>query len=230
MRLENTFEGGTPGQPITTGNSGGTSGTAFTYVDDADGAAIYSSTRAAHGSLSCEVPPEAYPVLAWDGLLSGSGDRYARVYLWIPPDDSCHIGVSIGTDDTDWTADVIGDESGCDLVFSNYNYLTGQWTGQVDFPIPSEALGQWIRVEFRGNNAASGSGEVRLFTDADGTVPAATAPLIVSQPVASWTSAWVIALTAGKSVWIDDFAVSDEGWIGPAVLRPPRFRGWGIPI
>lgn len=50
--LRNIFDGGTDGVTITTGNSGGASGDAFTdFTDTAGGTFVYSTAGAIHGSL-----------------------------------------------------------------------------------------------------------------------------------------------------------------------------------
>ena len=54
--LTNSFEGGTNGTGITAANSGGASGNAFDNVlGQFGGTVTYSSTVAAHGSLSAKV-------------------------------------------------------------------------------------------------------------------------------------------------------------------------------
>jgi hypothetical protein len=49
--IENNCEGGTDGTPVTVGNSGGASGTAFTTVSNGGGTINYSAAAAQHGSL-----------------------------------------------------------------------------------------------------------------------------------------------------------------------------------
>lgn len=75
MKLGNTFDGGTNGVGLTTGNSGGSSGTAFTAVESA---LTFSNEWAHSGSLSVKLPSGA---VSGYGRWQTSGDRNVQVKL-----------------------------------------------------------------------------------------------------------------------------------------------------
>lgn len=84
--LRNTFEGGTDGVTITTGNSGGASGDAFTdFTDTAGGTFVYSATGAIYGSLCASFSLGATSGSMRRGWAVNAGatsaSQYIRLYL-----------------------------------------------------------------------------------------------------------------------------------------------------
>src|SRR5688500_6975412 len=74
----NSFEGGTNSAIITTGNSGGLSGTAFNSVFSDP---VYTTVRAAHGTVSARLPADSFAEFGY--ALSGSNStRWFRVCLY----------------------------------------------------------------------------------------------------------------------------------------------------
>ncbi|MFF4779400.1 hypothetical protein ACFY05_41955 [Microtetraspora fusca] len=225
MLLENSFEGGTHGVAITPANSGGTSGDAFTQVNPA---ITYSNVRAAHGTLSAEFPADTSAELSWQGKLSGSGDRYARAYMWLdqPTGDGYHgLFLTLATTNRTihWAARIWIFPSYASLELYHYNSSTGI-SSYLDTAYPSVAAitKKWIRLELRANNAAAGSGEARLFADPESTTPAVTASGTITQTALAWDDAFVSNTSPGMRSWVDDFKASDVGWPGPAAgLVPP---------
>src|SRR5678815_2034732 len=65
---KNTFEGGTDTVAITTGNSGGASGDAFSAVNGA--ANVFDATEEAHGNMSLKIPSASgsNEYVSWQGL------------------------------------------------------------------------------------------------------------------------------------------------------------------
>jgi hypothetical protein len=70
----NSFEGGTDGTTVSTGNSGGASGTAFSGVQITGTSTVkYESTGALHDTMSCEIVANAgYGLVRWDNAVLGS--------------------------------------------------------------------------------------------------------------------------------------------------------------
>jgi len=71
----NTFEGGTTGGSVTTGNSGGASGDAWSVVSYPSGAVTFDSSSAAHGALGCKFAPASgqQAILRWTGFNDVTG-------------------------------------------------------------------------------------------------------------------------------------------------------------
>lgn len=217
MLLSNSFEGGVHNQEITSVNSGGASGTAFTLISDPG--PRYTTTRAAHGSVGAVFSDE-YSWISWEGLPEGNGTRWARVYVWAdpPPDTAAFLTFAISTVDftSEWSARIAfeGDAAAGDLELVHYNGDT-----EVDTTLQSATAsipyGQWVRIEIGATNAASGSGELRLYTDMDGTTPAKTLTGNITQPVAEWADCYVIGEAFDSELYVDDMAFSDEDWPGP---------------
>lgn len=87
MQVTNTAEGGTAAAVVTTANSGGTSGTAWTSVTSTSATVDFSSS-AIWGNLSYRIATAATSVAAtliWDTTVLGSPTRvYGRTYIKIP--------------------------------------------------------------------------------------------------------------------------------------------------
>lgn len=88
--LTNSFEGGTNASTVTTGNSGGNSGNAFDVVNiGASATIIFSSTEAAHGTLSGKYTQPSSAVIiytGWTTSLTASSipTVYYRAYVYLP--------------------------------------------------------------------------------------------------------------------------------------------------
>ncbi|MGI5493892.1 hypothetical protein [Microtetraspora malaysiensis] len=229
MLLKNSFEGGTNGQSITTANSGGVSGTAFPST--AEFPPTYSNVHAAHGTLSARFPADHKDsYLSWEGLIPGNGDRWIRAYLWVDqPTDTAHdISLNLATAGyaTQWIAQVQAHVATgtCELELRHWNDSTQTETLLATASV-APAIGQWIRVEMRVNNASSGTAEVRLYNDADSTTASATITGTITQSVAAWHDVYVYNQSWDATAWVDDFAVSDTGWLGPEVASEAHSGG-----
>src|SRR5438067_677165 len=86
LPISNSAEGGTNGTTVTTGNSGGGSGDAFSAVNiGTTGAVTFDSSASAHGGLSYAFSTGATSALAngtWS-LTSAQATVYWRVYIRI---------------------------------------------------------------------------------------------------------------------------------------------------
>src|ERR1043166_7445448 len=95
----NSNEGGTDTTTITTGNSGGASGDAWSTVTVTTAAITFSVDHAAHGTLSMKIANVASPTSTrtdWTGVGGGSADIWFRHYLYMAANPSAsfiHAGV-----------------------------------------------------------------------------------------------------------------------------------------
>ena len=83
--LLNSFEGGTSGTTITTGNSGGASGNAFDVINLGSGATLaFDAAQAAFGTLSCKTATGASATSSaeWSTSMGTLGQVWFRAYLY----------------------------------------------------------------------------------------------------------------------------------------------------
>ncbi|GAA0853513.1 hypothetical protein ACFQVD_26425 [Streptosporangium amethystogenes subsp. fukuiense] len=209
----NTFEGGTNTTAISTGNSGGTSGNAFSLAENV----TFSTTRAAHGLLSARMPAESGPTRASLGYdLSGNGTRWMRGYFY---------SASWASDPTLmllFTADFYSFEVQLTATQARVNVYNGTSTATTATISAAPAVNQWIRVELQANNT-TGAAELRLYNTADSSTATGTATGTRTIPASAWGGATWTNIGAAET-YADDVGWSDEGWLGPAVsaasLRP----------
>lgn len=164
----NSFEGGTNGTGITSGNSGGASGDAFDFLVIGTGATVtFDNTRAAHGTLSARVTPTASQTANgnWQGL--NTTDFAIRKYIYL---------TAATTDDTYWfrssnagggtrLVSLHGDSAGR-LVLRTPSATV--WTSTSTVP-----LNQWVRIEMYAHiGTGTTDGKVAAaFYSADSTTP-----------------------------------------------------------
>ncbi|MGS2641671.1 hypothetical protein [Streptosporangium sp. G12] len=205
--LANNFNGGTDGVTITTGNSGGLSGNALGHVS---GAPVFSATQAHSPGLSARFPASSFTMIGYE---LAATTFWLRVYAWLPN----HVaeGLIRLWDSADATGSYQGGIN--TKADGNLDLKCGAATVNVSGAI---ALNQWVRIEARFST--SSGAEVWLFNDADSSTPTATASTATTMSGTSNTQELTrLSGTTGLS-YFDDFAVSDEGPIGPAV--DPRAR------
>lgn len=218
MLLQNSFEGGTNNTAITTANSGGASGTAFTYTEGAR----YTNAQAAAGSLSATGLGNKTPfVLSWEGLLSGNGDRYGHIKFRLTKPTSdiswALVGLSNNGYTHNWGAWANVDTDGSTWLELSF---AGTVLASEEVEIP---LGTWCRLELRAdNNSPTSTAELRFYDQVDASVPAATLTASHANAVVSaWYDAYVTLGTPDPvtNAWVDDVACSDEDWIGPSAIN-----------
>jgi hypothetical protein len=166
--LVNSFEGGTSGTTITTGNSGTGSGNAFDATNIGTSATLtYSNTHSAHGSLSCAITTSgtsAACIAAWSTSMGTQTTVWFREYLFFASLPGSDIGI--------WGAKN-GGSSAANLGVHANGKIYIQQTGFSTVLTFTNAMssGQWYRVEgFVTGDASVGQIEVKLFLG-DSTVP-----------------------------------------------------------
>jgi hypothetical protein len=222
--LNNTFEGGTDTTTITTGNSGGASGDAFsTVVIGASATVTFSATHAHRGTLGMALTQPVTGVqtyVDWISLGSITGNFYARFYLWLTSlptltpyllhvrtsgDVSCAYPIRINT--TGFIQ--AGDATPSGIAAS---------LGTV-----ACATGKWIRIEARVLPSATvGEIEWRLFNTADSTTADdtknATGLVLGGANIDRVRIGNPNNFESSRTFYFDDLAVSTAGWIGPSIL------------
>jgi hypothetical protein len=218
--LANTFESGqADGTAITTANSGGAAGDAFSAVT---GAPPFSTAHAKSGSLAMKFDTTAtfaQKHVDWTGFgIAADVDVWYRVYLYISANPAsgprlfCVRKSSPAGNSAFISITTAGKVQGMNAAQS------GVATGTV-----SVALNQWVRIEFRVRSSTTiGQIEWWLYNTPD-------APLGSHDDTASATGLVLGANTDGimwgpNTVtgpanwvgWLDDPAVSTSGQIGPA--------------
>ncbi|MBN6054507.1 hypothetical protein JYK22_21375, partial [Nonomuraea sp. RK-328] len=198
----NTFEGGTNAVTITTANSGGLSGAAFSAVSNV----TYTTERAAHGSLAGRIAPLETGTV--EHALSGSGIRYARVYAyWTAFFQPLELRLTNSgnwylVDITDTTVSLSATVNG------SPNTLAQQTTSLIN---------QWVRIELQGTSAAGGQAEARFYA-----ADSQTALFTLSGSAARTADTWSAVAYGGQNLaesaaYIDDVGWSDVDWLGSAV-------------
>lgn len=207
--LQNNFEGGTSGTAITTGNSGGSSGDAFTTIF---GPPTYTNLAAAHGTLSAKPSATSSFQLSVDPGV----DRwiYYRFYLYLVATPTSTVGLSnhaIGS----YT---LNTSTGSGLSITTSRTIT-QFVVGGNNPAATGALSlaTWYRVEYdvELTDASTGTSQLRVYVG-DST----TATYTVSS--SNWDAQLVYNLNflsaSATDMYFDDIAVSNISQPGVAVL------------
>lgn len=223
--LLNSFEGGTSGVTVSAANSGGASGNAFDVVTIGTGGTFaFSSAHAAHGSLSASVGTggtAAATYVTWSTSIGTPAQVWFRMYLYFPSLPSAAtrlftvlntgssgvVKFGINTNGTIFTQNV----SGATITTSAASIPTAAWFRLEGMALLSATVGQT---------------EVKLFTSADGTVPAETDTSTPSQDTLSGSpGSYLFGPAAGVAnqgpFWMDDVGLSNTGYIGPVVVPIP---------
>lgn len=223
--LTNTFEGGTNGTTLTTGNTGEASGSAFDAINaGAGGATIaFDSTHTAHGALSCKIAtttPAATPLAEWTTSMGSQATVWYRQYLYLTANPAAALRVYVA-------------RSGASLAGAIGISATGKLqlvtsTGSFAVTFTSSApLNQWFRIEgFITGNASTGVLNASLYSSPDSTVATETETATGQNTTGVLSQYWFgeqISLTNAGPFWMDDIGISSTGPLGPIVTaHAPR--------
>jgi hypothetical protein len=220
--LTNSAEGGTNGITVSTSNSGGASGNAFDATSiPAGGSLNYSSTQAAHGTLSIQCATStiaAGDYVQWSTSMGTLAEQFGRVYVYLT---SAPAG-----------NDVIVRYIGGSTVLARLQVTTGRVLRLLDTSSTVVAtftntvpLNAWCRIEWDLTFPASAtaSATVKLFLTPDsGTAdetqtPASNGSLnFGSANITSVRFGWTNGVANQPNMFIDDLGVSSTGYLGPA--------------
>jgi hypothetical protein len=219
----NIFEGGTNGTTITTANSGGASGRAFDFATVTNGSLTFSTTQAAHGTLSAAMSTTVAGGVAWVGwnTFATTNTFYGRcnVFLTANPNVTDAIFQHKGS---------LGSSAG-NIQINTSGQLVGQTPSFANaFTFTSVIpLNTWIRVEWYLAAGIAGVGQltVNYYNSKDG--------LQITESHTDQTFAWggtngVAEIDWGwtnthpsqPTMYLDDFDINTTSFLGPAGIFP----------
>ncbi|MFB4280858.1 hypothetical protein ACBJ59_36600 [Nonomuraea sp. MTCD27] len=206
--MRNSFNGGTNGVAISEGNSGGLSGDALQHIA---GTPTYSITQTHSAPLACATVASNFSGVGYELSASTFWVRFyayltqnvagALLRLW---DSSNGGGSYLGGLDT--------------KANGQLDLRCGGVT--VDVTGAAIALNQWIRLE--GKFSTTTGAQVELYNSADSGTPSATASTATNLGGSCLTQEIVRPSGVTQVQYFDDFAVSTDGPLGPAVDPAPR--------
>ncbi|MEV6159426.1 hypothetical protein AB0L53_54750 [Nonomuraea sp. NPDC052129] len=204
----NSFDGGTNTTVITEGNSGGGSGDALEYVS---GSPTYSTTQAHSGTLAAAFPASANTSIGFE--LSASV-FWVRFYAYLAQ-HVAHDLLSL------WAAvNAGGSFLGGIATKVNGNLSLFSGGSSVDVSGAAITLNQWIRIEAMWST--TGGASIELYNSPDSTTPTTTASIASNLASAVATQELKRATVVTTISYFDDYAVSSDGPLGPAVDPVPR--------
>lgn len=230
-KLRNSLNGGTNNVGITTGNSGGASGDAFTAVEVA---AVFSNEQSHSASLSMKPPSTTTTGLArW----AASGDRTMafRIYCYYT---AAHVadyqfGQILAVNSSTAAATLMVQSTNL-LRLRNNTTSVNVWTAANSLP-----LNQWVRIESLVNQGTTTSdGQLRMaYYLGDSTTAVEDSGWITAQNLKGDLGALngvrfskISANTYSGSAYYDDPAVNTgtdyAGFIGPELppVVSPTYR------
>jgi hypothetical protein len=226
--LTNSFEGGTSGIQITTGNSGGTSGNAFDTATQGSGGTLdFDSSHAAHGLLSCKLATTtaATTFLQWAASFGSQATFWYRGYFYFTANPAATIRLFNCTTATGATSVMSLSLNLSGKLIVSYS---GSGTSFVTFTA-SIPLNQWFRVEgLCVASATVGQVGASLYTSLDSLTPAEThtSAANLATGALSGTTSYSFGDSNGVGsvgpFWLDDIGLSSTGPLGPAYGLAPQ--------
>lgn len=219
MIRSSNFNGGTNAATITIGNSGGTSGDAFSYVN---GSVTYTTTQAGgnRGALVCSMPASGTANVGWDTWSLAARTFYWRMYVYLTVAPNANRDLAYSVSGGSSFPAVLGLNSSSQVRLAN-NGGTQQLVTTA-----AVSLNQWVRLEAQvvvGTTTGNGSGEIRLYNSADSGTP--------TESVSGGSKNFGTGLPtdthfAGNTQFaylLDSIGITDADWFGPdAVGVIPR--------
>jgi hypothetical protein len=219
----NSFEGGSDETAITNGNSGGTSGTAFTSPTAGTGATVvYDDAQAHLGTFSCRTLTGGTSALAYVNwsITSGTSD-YSRGHFRftsLPPAQQGilrYLGGGVQCIRINVTT------SGAIEVRNAANSVVGTTSATI-------TAATWFRVEAHVTASTTvGAVELRYYASPNSSTPTETlnlTGLVLTATVDEIRFGVGAAMTNAVSVWIDNVAAEGTTWFGPALVTGTAAR------
>ncbi len=207
MLRTNSFSGGSNGVTISTANSGGDSGDAFSSIGGSP-SYITSNATGLRAPMVASMPASSR--LTWDSLTLADRTLYVRTHVYCtgnPASTTTIIDIDVTS-----KAGVRINTAGRALLVSR----TGSTLATSTSALPTN---QWVRVELQvtfGTTSSNGSGELRIYHSADSTT--VTESLPVSGVDFSTTVASSVNFFGFTGLSMDDVGASDVTWLGPAAV------------
>lgn len=221
--ITNSAEGGTHGVVVTSGNSGGASGTAWsTVVDGPSNTTVkFDSAATMFGSLGYTFVTTGTAedcFVAWIDPLTPSLTMYARTYCKFTNLPGAVYRIMMLTNSSYGGCGGVGINSSDKFVLRNRSGST-VLTSTLD--VPTDA---WFRLELMVfSDAAVGQIELKIFLDPYSTIPdeTMTTPANVNTRGGDIQGAVFGADVdvANLTMHMDEMAVQETGYIGPAAAH-----------
>jgi len=209
------FEGGASGSNITTTDTG--SGDSFDGVGSSF-TPTYNTTQAMHGTKAMAATGgvgNANSTVIWN--VPTKTTLYARFYLYI---------TSLPTSPAVWRlCTLTGSASTMDVWINNTGPLFLQSSG-TNGPLGAVSVptGQWVRIELSMVSSGPNTvGTVRLYKNADSfLLPDDVITMNATAQFSATTATFGEYSTSGSqpTIWLDDLALSEGNWLGPAATAP----------
>lgn len=223
MLLVNTAEGGTNGTVVTTGNSGGASGTAWSTVNvGTSGTTVqFSAAQQAIGGLSYlfttgGTAESAF--MTWSTPITPGLTTYARAYCYIQSSTVSIFRFLQLTDASFLSCGGIGT-----TALSKFKLINsaGSLVGTSTTTAPQN---QWIRLELKVfSDASVGEIELKIFLNSQSNTPTETLAATNVNTRGGNIAAAVFGIdvaTSNLTMYQDNMAVSNTGYIGPDSVTP----------
>lgn len=224
MLLQNNFDGGTSGDTVTAGNSGGSSGDAFgTPVIAATHTLTYDNSVSHSGGNSLKVAAGGTAGLTYvPWSFTAAAEIWFRFYYRQSANTAYPMLSLYGG----------GSERAKVMLFqpvSPGKVRTVDATGSTvkDSPLDS-TLNQWIRVEGRVlGHASTGRIDAYVYNAADSRWPdeqLISANLNSGGTIDAVRFGFGATSFTNQTLWLDDIAVSDTGPLGPTAGATPSYQ------
>jgi len=231
--LTNTFEGGTNGVAVTSGNSGGGSGDAWTFVGPSAGSAFtYTNTPPWGGAgLACRFVPHASNsyYLRWDLAESVAGRGVMRLEMQVPAAPS-------GNTNLMQLRNLVSDGTMCIVAMDSSRrifVLDGGGTTLTSLTSSAYSVGDRLVIEVAATKASSDAGPtyngivaLRVENKTTSTIheptPVTTARTRTADP-GQYRFFGISQSTGWTEVFFDGCRAGQQasGWLGPAGVEAP---------
>jgi len=227
--LINTFEGGSNNTTVSTSNSGGASGNAFSNVTVGSGATVeFSTADYAHGSVGLEIATGSTSTTAYvQWAVNPAPTYWFRAYCYFTSNPAAALDlVSLLNAATTPRALIVVNTTG--TLSGNTNSTTRFTTTSV---IP---LGEWFRIEgYVTGSPNAGAISLSLFYPDDAQVPVETHTATGINALAQLSAIRFGVGAAAANIgpfWLDDVGVSDTSYLGPSSRTGPASLGCPVRV
>lgn len=223
MRAINNAEGMSNGTVVTTGNTGSGANNPWDTVQ-LDGQTIeFSGAQAAHGQLSYHfsIAATAGPYVIWDNvtITADTKTMYARAYVYHASSPATTGRFMQFTNTSVALIGGVGIDSSDNLALKD---STGTTVSTSSTVVPTNA---WFRLEMMVFSSATvGQIELKIYLTPDSTTPTETVTSAANLNTRGDDIKLAIfglpTSVASADFYMDDLAVQDTGYIGPAITTP----------
>lgn len=214
--LLNSFEGGTSGTALTTGNTGGASGNAFDAISVGAAATLaFSNAQAAHGTLSCQVAIGGTSTTAlaeWTTSMGTQATVWYRLYLYFTGNPSATVRPYAARSGASLAATVAVNTSGKLALLNAASSTQATFTNSIP-------LNKWFRIEgLITGNASAGVITCSLYDTPDSATADETRSVTAQNTTGLLSQYWFgeqASVTNVGPYWMDSAGISSTGPIGP---------------